>query len=59
MDRFKEINKRIDNIENLLETISNNHLAHIEKYTKWMIIGGSIILLLVLMQLGVTLGTIT
>lgn len=29
----------MDKIENTLDLIANNHLAHLEKYTLWTLIG--------------------
>ena len=40
MDKtFKKIEERMDKIENTLDLIANNHLAHLEKYTLWTLIG--------------------
>lgn len=39
MDNMKRMEKRMTNIENTLDQISNNHLAHIEKYTKFTMVG--------------------
>jgi len=37
-----DIEKRFNNIEDTLETIRDNHLAHIERYTR-LTLGGIII----------------
>lgn len=36
LNQFEE---RFSRIEDTLETIQKNHLHHIEKYTKWTLIG--------------------
>ena len=33
------INERFERIEQSLNTIRDNHLAHIERYTRWTLIG--------------------
>lgn len=34
-----KMDQRMTKIEDTLDTISENHLAHIEKYTKWTVVG--------------------
>lgn len=34
-----QLEKRFERIETTLDTIKNNHLAHIERYTRWTLIG--------------------
>ena len=36
---LQELDKRMDRIENKLDMIANNHLGHVEKYTKWTLVG--------------------
>ena len=38
-EQIERMDKRMDKIENTLELIATNHLAHIEKYTKWTLVG--------------------
>lgn len=33
------LDKRFERIETTLDVIKNNHLAHIERYTRWTLIG--------------------
>ena len=40
------LDSRITNIEAKIDTITNNHLSHIQTYLKWILGGGSIILLI-------------
>lgn len=39
MNQIDKIEKRIDNIEKTLDVMKNNHLYHIEKYTKYTMMG--------------------
>lgn len=34
-----QLEKRFERIETTLDVIKNNHLAHIERYTRWTLIG--------------------
>lgn len=34
-----QLEKRFNKIEETLDTIKDNHLAHIERYTRWTLIG--------------------
>ena len=34
-----QLEKRFNNIERTLDTIRDNHLWHIERYTKWTLVG--------------------
>lgn len=34
-----KLEKRMDNIESTLETIRDNHLAHIDRYLKYTLVG--------------------
>lgn len=36
---LEDFENRFTRIEQTLETIQKNHLTHIEKYTKWTLIG--------------------
>jgi len=38
-EKIVEIDQRMDKIESTLDEIAKNHLKHIEKYTKWTLIG--------------------
>lgn len=38
-DVVKRLDARMDRIENSLDTLANNHIAHIEKYTRWTLVG--------------------
>lgn len=38
-EKIETMDKRMDKIESTLEKIANNHLTHIEKYTKWTLVG--------------------
>lgn len=38
-EHIDRMDKRMDKIEDTLETIATNHLAHIERYTKWTLVG--------------------
>ena len=33
------LDKRFNKIEQTLDTIRDNHLAHIERYTRWTLVG--------------------
>ena len=33
------LNERFERIEKSIDTIRDNHLAHIERYTRWTLIG--------------------
>ena len=33
------LDKRFERIETTLDIIKNNHLAHIERYTRWTLVG--------------------
>lgn len=33
------LDKRFERIETTLDSIKNNHLTHIERYTRWTLIG--------------------
>jgi hypothetical protein len=33
------LNERFERIERSIDTIRDNHLAHIERYTRWTLIG--------------------
>ena len=35
----EQLEKRFNKIEDTLDTIRDNHLAHIERYTKWTLVG--------------------
>jgi hypothetical protein len=35
----QELDKRFSKIEQTLDIIKDNHLAHIERYTRWTLIG--------------------
>lgn len=34
-----KLDQRMQNIEKSLEVIESNHLTHMEKYTKWTLVG--------------------
>lgn len=34
-----KMDQRMTKIEDSLDTIANNHLSHIEKYTRWTLLG--------------------
>ena len=53
--KIEQLEKRIDNIEAKLDVIANNHLSHIEKYTKWTLIG---IMCSVVVSVGAIVATI-
>lgn len=38
-DIVKNMDARMDRIEATLDTLANNHIAHIEKYTRWTLVG--------------------
>ena len=40
------LDSRITNIEAKIDTITTNHLSHIQTYLKWILGGGGIILLI-------------
>lgn len=38
-ETIAKMEKRFENIETTLDSIANNHLAHVERYTKWSLVG--------------------
>jgi uncharacterized Rmd1/YagE family protein len=38
-ERMTVMDSRMDRIETTLDTIAKNHLSHIERYTKWTLVG--------------------
>jgi hypothetical protein len=38
-DTVKNVEARMTKIEQTLDQIAHNHLAHVEKYTKWTLVG--------------------
>jgi len=38
-EHIKQVNKRLDRVEVVLDEIAHNHLAHIEKFTRWTLTG--------------------
>jgi len=46
MEQFDQLEQRIDKIEKTLDTIANNHLAHIERYQAAIIISNLFILII-------------
>ena len=53
--KIEQLEKRMDNIEEKLDVIANNHLSHIEKYTKWTLVG---VLCSVVVSVGAVVATI-
>jgi len=38
-ERMTALDSRMDRIETTLDQIAKNHLSHIERYTKWTLVG--------------------
>lgn len=52
---IEKMDARMDRIESTLDTIATNHLSHVEKYTKWTLIGIVISVSLSMMALATTI----
>jgi hypothetical protein len=46
MEQFDQLEQRIEKIEKTLDTIANNHLAHLERYQIAIIISNVFILII-------------
>lgn len=53
-EKIETMDKRMTNIENTLDLIAKNHLSHIEKYTKWTLVGIVVSTLLSLLAVAST-----
>jgi len=55
MDEYRKVEKRLTKVERLLDTIANNHLKHIEMYTRWTLYGVCTTWLIAVLALGISL----
>jgi tetrahydromethanopterin S-methyltransferase subunit G len=55
MDEYRKVEKRLTKVERLLDTIANNHLKHIEMYTRWTLYGVCTTWLIAMLALGISL----
>lgn len=54
MDKFDQLEQRLDRVEKTLDLIANNHLAHLERYQLAIIISNAFILI-ILLVIGLTI----
>jgi len=57
MDEYRKLEKRLGKVERLLDTIANNHLKHIEQYTRYTMYGVCATWLISMIAIGVSIAS--